>query len=197
MLGQYWLPYQPLNVVTPAFPEYVSGHSTFSAAGRAVINKFFGTDNFNAKVTIQAGSSKFEKGVPAKAVVLSWKTLDAMADQAGMSRRYGGIHFESGDQQGRALGALDRRQRLDQGADVLRRHRLTARSEPPGSREGPGRSRVRGQASRSSATARSTVATLREAARSGWRPRCSASETPSSSLIRSSTMIASSSGGLR
>jgi hypothetical protein len=106
VLGQYWLPYQQLNVVTPAFPEYVSGHSTFSAAGRAVINRFFGTDNFNAKVTIKAGSSKFEKNLPAKDVVLSWKTLDAMADQAGMSRRYGGIHFESGDQQGRALGAL-------------------------------------------------------------------------------------------
>jgi hypothetical protein len=104
--GQYWLPYQQLNVVTPAFPEYVSGHSTFSAAGRAVINKFFGTDNFNAKVTIKAGSSKFEKNLPAKDVVLSWKTLDAMADQAGMSRRYGGIHFESGDLQGRTLGAL-------------------------------------------------------------------------------------------
>ena len=106
VLGQYWLPYQQLNVVTPAFPEYVSGHSTFSAAGRAVINRFFGTDNFNAKVTIKAGSSKFEKNMPAKDVVLSWKTLDAMADEAGMSRRYGGIHFESGDQQGRALGAL-------------------------------------------------------------------------------------------
>jgi hypothetical protein len=106
VLGQNWLPYQALNVVTPGFPEYVSGHSTFSAAGRAVINKFFGTDNFNAKVTIPAGSSKIEKGVPAKPVVLTWKTLDAMADQAGMSRRYGGIHFESGDQQGRALGAL-------------------------------------------------------------------------------------------
>jgi hypothetical protein len=104
--GERWLPYQALNVVTPAFPEYVSGHSTFSAAGRAVINKFFGTDNFNAKVTIPAGSLKIEKGVPAKPVVLTWKTLDAMADQAGMSRRYGGIHFESGDQQGRALGAL-------------------------------------------------------------------------------------------
>jgi hypothetical protein len=105
--GERWLPYQPLNVVTPGFPEYVSGHSTFSAAGRAVINQFFGTDNFNAKVTIPAGSSKIEPGVtPAKPVVLSWKTLDAMADQAGMSRRYGGIHFESGDQQGRALGAL-------------------------------------------------------------------------------------------
>jgi hypothetical protein len=106
VLGQYWLPYQQLNVVTPAFPEYVSGHSTFSGAGRAVINQFFGTDNFNAKVTIKAGTSKFEKNLPAKDVVLSWKTLDAMADQAGMSRRYGGIHFESGDQQGRALGAL-------------------------------------------------------------------------------------------
>jgi hypothetical protein len=107
VLGQNWLPYQPLNVVTPGFPEYVSGHSTFSAAGRAVINKFFGTDNFNAKVTIPAGSSKIEPGVtPAKPVVLTWKTLDAMADQAGMSRRYGGIHFQTGDEQGRTLGAL-------------------------------------------------------------------------------------------
>jgi hypothetical protein len=106
VLGQYWLPYQALNVVTPAFPEYVSGHSTFSAAGRAVINKFFGTDNFNAKVTIPAGSSKIDPGVPAKPVVLSWKTFDAMADEAGMSRRYGGIHFETGDLQGRTLGAL-------------------------------------------------------------------------------------------
>jgi hypothetical protein len=105
--GERWLPYQALNVITPGFPEYVSGHSTFSGAGRAVINKFFNTDNFNAKVTIPAGSSKIEPGLtPAKPVVLSWKTLDAMADQAGMSRRYGGIHFQSGDEQGRALGAL-------------------------------------------------------------------------------------------
>ena len=106
VLGQYWLPYQALTVVTPAFPEYVSGHSTFSAAGRSVINQFFGTDNFNAKVTIPAGSSKIDPGTPAKPVTLSWKTFDAMADQAGMSRRYGGIHFETGDMQGRTLGAL-------------------------------------------------------------------------------------------
>ncbi|MFL6110095.1 MAG: DUF6851 domain-containing protein [Catenulispora sp.] len=106
VLGQYWQPYQAATVVTPAFPEYVSGHSTFSAAGRSVINQFFGTDNFNAKVTIPAGSSKFDPGVPAKPVVLSWKTFDAMADQAGMSRRYGGIHFQTGDEQGRTLGAL-------------------------------------------------------------------------------------------
>jgi hypothetical protein len=105
--SEKWLPYQPLNVVTPAFPEYVSGHSTFSAAGRAVINKFFGTDTFNAKVTIPVGSSKIEPGVtPAKTLTFTWKTLDDMADDAGMSRRYGGIHFQTGDMQGRTLGAL-------------------------------------------------------------------------------------------
>jgi hypothetical protein len=106
VLGQNWLPYQALNVVTPPFPEYVSGHSTFSAAGRTVLLAFFGTDNFNAKVTIKAGSSKIEQGVPAKDVVLSWNTLTAAADEAGMSRRYGGIHFKSGDEHGRSLGRV-------------------------------------------------------------------------------------------
>lgn len=44
--------------------------------------------------------------MPAKPVVLSWRTLDAMADEAGTSRRYGGIHYVSGDEHGRTLGAL-------------------------------------------------------------------------------------------
>ena len=104
--GEQWIPYQSPNVVTPPFPEYVSGHSTFSAAGRTVMGIFFGTDNFNAKVTIKAGSSKFEAGTPSKDVVLSWKTLTASADDAGMSRRYGGIHFRTGDEHGRGLGKV-------------------------------------------------------------------------------------------
>jgi hypothetical protein len=106
VLGQNWQPYQALTVVTPGFPEYVSGHSTFSAAGRTVLAAFFGTDNFNAKVTIKAGSSKIEANTPAKDVVLSWKTLTAAADEAGWSRRYGGIHFQSGDEHGRTLGKV-------------------------------------------------------------------------------------------
>jgi hypothetical protein len=108
VLGKNWLPYQLLNVVTPAFPEYVSGHSTFSAAGRTVLTMFYGNnDAFGAKVTIPARTSAIEPGVtPAKDIVLSWKTLTESADEAGMSRRYGGIHFYSGDQQGRALGRL-------------------------------------------------------------------------------------------
>jgi hypothetical protein len=107
VLGQNWQPYQALNVVTPPFPEYVSGHSTFSAAGRTVLLAFFGTDNLNAKVTIKAGSSKIEPGItPARDVVLSWKTLTASADEAGWSRRWGGIHFKTGDEHGRGMGKV-------------------------------------------------------------------------------------------
>ena len=101
-----WQPYQMLTVVTPPFPEYVSGHSTFSAAGRTVLTAFFGTDAFNAKVTVPAASSRIEPKTPAKDIVLSWNTLTAAADEAGMSRRYGGIHFVSGDQHGRTLGRV-------------------------------------------------------------------------------------------
>jgi hypothetical protein len=107
VLGQNWQPYQALNVVTPPFPEYVSGHSTFTAAGRTILALFYGTDAFNAKVTIPAGSSIIEPGItPRKPVVLTWNTLTDAADQAGMSRRYGGIHFQTGDMDGRALGKV-------------------------------------------------------------------------------------------
>jgi hypothetical protein len=44
--GGSWIPYQELRVVTPPFPEYVSGHSTFSAAGAQVITTFIGSNNF-------------------------------------------------------------------------------------------------------------------------------------------------------
>jgi hypothetical protein len=108
-----WRPYQANNVITPPFPEYTSGHSTFSGAARVAIIAFTGTDSFSARVTIPAGSSTIEPrdpdkgiaGTPAKNVVLSWKNLLDASDQAGMSRRYGGIHFYSGDMYGRLNGA--------------------------------------------------------------------------------------------
>jgi Vanadium chloroperoxidase N-terminal domain len=104
--AEQWLPYQALNVITPPFPEYTSGHSTFSGAGRVAIIAFTGTDNFRAQVTIPKGTSLFESGsVPATDVTLSWKNLLDASEQAGMSRRYGGIHFYSGDKHGRANGA--------------------------------------------------------------------------------------------
>jgi hypothetical protein len=108
--AEQWRPYQAPTVVTPNFPEYTSGHSTFSGAARVAIIAFTGTDSFSAQVTIQAGTSAFEPrdpnhvGTPATDVVLRWKNLLDASDQAGMSRRYGGIHFYSGDMHGRVNG---------------------------------------------------------------------------------------------
>lgn len=105
--GGAWQPYQPVTVVTPPFPEFISGHSTFSAAAAEVLRRFTGSDRFGNSVTIPAGSSKVEPGAtPAHDVVLSWPTFTAAADEAGLSRRYGGIHFEDGDLTGRAVGRL-------------------------------------------------------------------------------------------
>ncbi|HEY6741774.1 MAG TPA: hypothetical protein VI110_05385, partial [Lapillicoccus sp.] len=42
--------------------------------------------------------------VPAEDLTLRWDTFSAAADEAGLSRRYGGIHFEQGDLVGRAIG---------------------------------------------------------------------------------------------
>lgn len=100
-----WEPYQPSTVVTPPFAEFISGHSTFSAASAEILRRFTGSDVFGASVTIPAGSSKVEPGlVPARDVTLSWKTFSDAADEAGMSRRYGGIHFVEGDLEGRKIG---------------------------------------------------------------------------------------------
>ena len=105
--GTDWEPYQPVTFITPPFPEFISGHSTFSAAGAEILRSFTGSDAFGASATVRAGSSKVEPGaVPATDVILSWATFSEAADQAGISRRYGGIHFVEGDLQGRSRGRL-------------------------------------------------------------------------------------------
>jgi hypothetical protein len=65
------------HVITPAFPSYVSGHSTVSGAAAEVLSAFF----------------------PAEA-----EKLQDMAREASVSRLYGGIHFRSDNEQGLALG---------------------------------------------------------------------------------------------
>jgi hypothetical protein len=108
--GEDWVPYQRANFVTPSFSEYLSGHSTFSAAAAMVLKSAIGSDTFGMSVTIAAGSSRIEPksdtqpGVPAAPVTLSWKSFTAAADQAGISREYGGIHFNDGDFEARQAG---------------------------------------------------------------------------------------------
>jgi hypothetical protein len=105
--GSQWRPYQEASVVTPPFAEYTSGHSAFSGAASQVFSRAAGTDAFKVAltVTVKAGSSTIEPGlVPAKDLVLKFSSFGDAANQAGLSRRYGGIHFEDGDLAGRALG---------------------------------------------------------------------------------------------
>lgn len=105
--GEEWFPYQLTTFPTPPFPEYSSGHSTFSAIGAQILKRFTGSDRFGLSVTLPAGSSRIEPGaVPAEDLTLSWRTFSDAADQAGISRRYGGIHFEQGDLDARRVGPL-------------------------------------------------------------------------------------------
>jgi len=105
--GEDWKPYQAANVVTPPFSEYISGHSVFSAAAAETLKQFTGNDNFGHSVTIPAGSSRVEPGlVPANDTVLYWATFSDAADEAGISRRFGGIHFIDGDLESRKLGRV-------------------------------------------------------------------------------------------
>jgi hypothetical protein len=92
-------------IATPPFAEYSSGHSAFSAAAATVLRLFTGSPRFGAEVTLPAGSSTIEPGAtPARDVTLRWRTFDDAADQAGLSRRFGGIHFEQGDLVSRVIG---------------------------------------------------------------------------------------------
>ena len=87
-------------IVTPPFPAYTSGHSTFSSAAARVLGQFFGTDNFS----FDDGSD----GLPG--VTRSFTSFSQAAAEAGQSRIYGGIHWQYdnqvGLQTGRALGDL-------------------------------------------------------------------------------------------
>jgi len=105
MDGAQWVPYEPTTFPTPPFPDYVSGHSTYSAAAARILALWTRSDRFADSVTLSKGSSKIEPGLtPHESVTLQWETFTEAADEAGTSRRYGGIHFKRSDLAGRALG---------------------------------------------------------------------------------------------
>jgi hypothetical protein len=105
MAGSEWIPYQQASALSPPHPEYVSGHSAFSAAAATILRRFTGSDNFGASHTQAPGTCKIEPGlVPVRELTLRWSTFTAAADEAGLSRRLGGIHFKAADFEGRRLG---------------------------------------------------------------------------------------------
>lgn len=108
ILATDFLTYQPPGGdPSPPFAEYTSGHSTFSSAAATVLELFTGDGVFGASVTIDSGQSRFEPGLtPSEPVTLEWDTFREAADEAGISRLFGGIHFQDGDLNGRATGVF-------------------------------------------------------------------------------------------
>lgn len=107
ILAVDWVPYQLPTFVTPAFQGYVSGHSTFSRAAAEVLVGLTGSEWFPGGLSewdVQAGSLKVETG-PSADVVLQWATYYDAADQAGLSRLFGGIHVSADDLTGRVVGS--------------------------------------------------------------------------------------------
>ncbi|HQW81048.1 MAG TPA: vanadium-dependent haloperoxidase [Pseudomonadota bacterium] len=110
ILGDRWIPYQQRNFVTPPFPGYTSGHSGFSRAAAEVLTEMTGNAYFPggiAEARIAADGSGFSLGFeygPSAPLMLQWATYFDAADEAGVSRIYGGIHPSYDDLPGRIVG---------------------------------------------------------------------------------------------
>ncbi|WP_416396388.1 vanadium-dependent haloperoxidase [Allohahella sp. A8] len=117
-----WRPYQSPTFVTPPFPEYVSGHSTFSSAAAEVLTSFTGSPTFYDGTTmtvqdingddkpdllgqfvVKPNSLVYDSG-PSQELVLRWPTFKDAAIEASRSRIYGGIHIQDGDLRAREMG---------------------------------------------------------------------------------------------
>ncbi len=89
--------WQPI-LQTPPFPEYTSGHSVISGAAGTILTDIFG-DNF---------AFDDDTEVPYGLPVRSFSSFNTAADEAAISRMFGGIHYraavEVGVKQGRDLG---------------------------------------------------------------------------------------------
>lgn len=85
--------WEPL-LATPPFPAYTSGHSSFSGAASAALAAFFGTDRVRFTST--------SDGLPG--VTRSFESFSSAADEAGMSRIYGGIHWSFDNADGLKCG---------------------------------------------------------------------------------------------
>jgi hypothetical protein len=81
-------------MISPAFPSYISGHSTFSAAAARLLERFFGTDDIEFTVR--------SDGLPG--AVRSYKKLSEARNEIGMSRLFAGIHVMSDNLEGQKAG---------------------------------------------------------------------------------------------
>lgn len=107
ILAENWMPYQKQSFVTPPFPGFISGHSTFSRAAAEVLAKVTGSEYFpNGLGEFKAPRLVFESSSDVKEFNFQWATYYDASDSSGESRIYGGIHAEYDDLPGRRIGAI-------------------------------------------------------------------------------------------
>lgn len=104
---QNWTSY----IATPPFPEYTSGHSTFSAAAAQVLRNATGSDHMGLSTVVRAGTGAAYlspgKTPPSRDVTMSWSTFSEAVggeEGSGLSRLYGGIHFADANEHGQTTG---------------------------------------------------------------------------------------------
>lgn len=100
-----WTTYQRSNFVTPAFPGYISGHSTFSRSAAELLTGLTGSPFFPGGMGSYTMTNLLNEKGPTQPVTLQWATYSDAADQIGLSRIWGGIHPPADDFAGRRVGA--------------------------------------------------------------------------------------------
>ena len=107
ILAENWWPYQRPSFVTPPFPGYTSGHSTYSRAAAWVMTLLTGSEYFPGGLgEFHAPRNEFlvfEDG-PSVDIILQWARYQDASDQTSLSRIWGGIHPPADDIPGRLMG---------------------------------------------------------------------------------------------
>lgn len=85
-----WTPF----LQTPPFPEYTSGHSSISASAATILEKLYG-QNFSFQDTSDLRYIGMQR---------HFNSFMEAAQEASVSRVYGGIHYRSGTEVGTAQG---------------------------------------------------------------------------------------------
>jgi len=116
--GEKWSPYNPGGNLTPPFPGYFSGHSVFSRSSATVLALFTGSDDFGFSTVIGKCDvayfgidfsrcfGRVEPGIPDADTTIPFATFSEAAEEAGLSRLYGGIHFADDNTTAQNVGYL-------------------------------------------------------------------------------------------
>lgn len=104
---------------TADHPEYPSGSSCFCAAHAQASRRYLGSDTLGWTINIPKGSSFVEPGItPATDITIGWRTYTEFENECGMSRVWGGVHFQAAVDAGNKMC----RQMGDRAFEFIKRH---------------------------------------------------------------------------